>query len=196
MAHESFENAAVADLLNADFVPIKVDREERPDVDKIYMSYVQALTGHGGWPLSAWLTPELKPFYGGTYFPPEDRHGRSGFPSILRAIALGWRNEREKLTAEAERVLAALQNQSRAEAARPKPGPRRPTRAALSARNWPRARPLHSRNASNRLPRALTRNGADSAAPQNSPAPETSISCFAAPRCRAWGGIQAATPST
>ena len=114
MAHESFENAAVAELLNANFVPIKVDREERPDVDRIYMSYVQALTGHGGWPLSAWLTPELKPFYGGTYFPPEDRHGRPGFPAILGAIALGWRDEREKLMDEAERVLAALQGQSRA----------------------------------------------------------------------------------
>ena len=87
MAHESFENAAVAELLNAHFVPIKVDREERPDVDRVYMAYVQALTGHGGWPLSAWLTPELKPFFGGTYFPPEDRQGRAGFASILRAIA-------------------------------------------------------------------------------------------------------------
>jgi uncharacterized protein YyaL (SSP411 family) len=66
MAHESFENADVAAVLNASYVPIKVDREERPDVDKVYMTYVQAMTGHGGWPLSAWLTPELKPFYGGT----------------------------------------------------------------------------------------------------------------------------------
>ena len=115
MAHESFENAEVADLLNADFIAIKVDREERPDVDRIYMGYVQALTGHGGWPLSAWLTPELKPFYGGTYFPPEDRHGRPGFPSLLRAIARGWRDERASLLAEAERVLAALRGQSRAE---------------------------------------------------------------------------------
>jgi len=70
MARESFENAGIAALLNASFVAIKVDREERPDVDRVYMSYVQALTGHGGWPLSAFLTPELKPFYGGTYFPP------------------------------------------------------------------------------------------------------------------------------
>ena len=76
MAHESFEDAAVAALLNEHFIAIKVDREERPDVDKVYMAYVQALTGHGGWPLSAWLTPELKPFFGGTYFPPQDRQGR------------------------------------------------------------------------------------------------------------------------
>ena len=108
MAHESFENAEIAALLNAHFIPVKVDREERPDVDRVYMTYVQALTGHGGWPLSAWLTPELKPFHGGTYFPPEDRHGRPGFPSVLRAIAKGWADDRAKLVAEAERVLATL----------------------------------------------------------------------------------------
>jgi uncharacterized protein YyaL (SSP411 family) len=108
MAHESFENPEIAALLNADFVAIKVDREERPDVDKVYMAYVQALTGHGGWPLSAWLTPELKPFFGGTYFPPEDRHGRPGFPAVLRAIARGWENERDKLVAEGERVMGTL----------------------------------------------------------------------------------------
>ena len=110
MAHESFEDQAIAAFLNEHFVSIKVDREERPDVDKVYMAYVQALTGHGGWPLSAWLTPELKPFYGGTYFPPEDRHGRAGFPTLLRAIAGGWKTEREKLVAEGERVLGALRD--------------------------------------------------------------------------------------
>ena len=108
MAHESFESAAVAAILNAEFVAIKVDREERPDVDKVYMAYVQALTGHGGWPLSVWLTPELKPFYGGTYFPPEDRQGRPGLPAILRAIAAGWKNERAQLVEESERVLGTL----------------------------------------------------------------------------------------
>src|SRR3954470_11457792 len=110
MAHESFENEAVAKILNADFISIKVDREERPDVDKVYMAYVQAMTGHGGWPLSAWLTPELKPFYGGTYFPPEDRQGRAGFSSILQAIARGWRDERDKLVAEGDRVIGALRD--------------------------------------------------------------------------------------
>jgi len=108
MAHESFESAAIAAILNENFVAVKVDREERPDVDKVYMAYVQAMTGHGGWPLSAWLTPELKPFYGGTYFPPEDRHGRPGFPSILQAIAKGWRTDPAKLLAESERVISAL----------------------------------------------------------------------------------------
>jgi uncharacterized protein len=108
MAHESFENAEIAAILNQHFVSVKVDREERPDVDKVYMAYVQAMTGHGGWPLSAWLTPDLKPFYGGTYFPPEDRHGRTGFPSILRAIAKAWAEDRERLVAESVRVIDSL----------------------------------------------------------------------------------------
>jgi uncharacterized protein YyaL (SSP411 family) len=108
MAHESFENADTAAILNEHFIPVKVDREERPDVDKVYMTYVQALTGHGGWPLSAWLTPELKPFYGGTYYPPDERHGRPSFSGILRAIARGWKEEREKLVAESERVIGTL----------------------------------------------------------------------------------------
>jgi len=108
MAHESFENAEIAELLNRYFVPIKVDREERPDVDRVYMAYVQATTGHGGWPLSAWLTPALKPFYGGTYFPPEEVRGRHGFATVLRALSQGWANEKELLIAEGERVLGAL----------------------------------------------------------------------------------------
>ncbi|MCX6956103.1 MAG: thioredoxin domain-containing protein [Verrucomicrobia bacterium] len=122
MAHESFESPEVAAILNAHFVAIKVDREERPDVDKVYMAYVQALTGHGGWPLSAWLTPELKPFYGGTYFPPEDRHGRPGFPAILQAIAAGWQNERDKLVAESERVLGTLREYHSGRRAEPETG--------------------------------------------------------------------------
>jgi uncharacterized protein YyaL (SSP411 family) len=108
MARESFEDPATAKLLNEHFVSVKVDREERPDVDHVYMSYVQALTGHGGWPLSAWLTPERAPFFGGTYFPPDDRHNRAGFPAILGAIAKAWREEREKLVDEGGRVVAAL----------------------------------------------------------------------------------------
>ncbi len=93
MAHESFENEATAALLNEHFISIKIDREERPDVDRVYMAYVQTMTGHGGWPLSAWLTPDLKPFYGGTYYPPEDRHGRAGFPRCCgRSPAAGARS--------------------------------------------------------------------------------------------------------
>ena len=92
MAHESFENPAIAKLMNENFVNIKVDREERPDVDRLYMAFVQATTGGGGWPMSVWLTPEGRPFYGGTYFPPDNRYGRAGFPNILgpdRALMAG-----------------------------------------------------------------------------------------------------------
>jgi len=120
MAHESFEDGAIADVLNGSFVSIKLDREERPDVDRVYMSYLQALTGQGGWPLSVWLTPDLKPFYAGTYFPPEDRQGRAGFPTVLRAIARGWREDRPRLVEEAERVVAALRE--RADERTPPPG--------------------------------------------------------------------------
>lgn len=108
MAHESFENPEVAAVLNQDFVSIKVDREERPDVDRVYMTYVQAMTGHGGWPLSAWLSPDLKPFYGGTYYPPRDLHGRPGFSSLLRSIAQAWQKDRAKLVEEGDRVIEAL----------------------------------------------------------------------------------------
>ena len=83
-------------MLNEHFVSIKVDREERPDVDRVYMTFVQATTGSGGWPMSVWLTPELKPFYGGTYFPPSSRWGRPGFVDILQEIARVWKAEREQ----------------------------------------------------------------------------------------------------
>jgi hypothetical protein len=108
MAHESFEDPATAALLNAHFVPVKLDREERPDVDRLYMAFVQASTGQGGWPLSVWLTPELEPFFGGTYFPPADRWGRPGFPEVLRRIAEAWATRPEELCGEGARVLAAL----------------------------------------------------------------------------------------
>ncbi|HEY5227762.1 MAG TPA: thioredoxin domain-containing protein, partial [Opitutaceae bacterium] len=112
MAHESFENPAIAEVMNAHFVCIKLDREERPDVDRVYMAYLQALTGHGGWPLSVWLTPTLKPFYAGTYFPPEDRQGRAGFPTLLRAIARGWKEDRARLIEEGDRVVASLRERA------------------------------------------------------------------------------------
>ncbi len=108
MAHESFEDAGVAEILNRDFVPVKVDREERPDVDRVYMTYVQHTTGHGGWPLSAWLTPEGKPFFGGTYFPKDDRSGRSGFITVLNAIARHWREQRPKIETGAAEVVESL----------------------------------------------------------------------------------------
>jgi len=108
MAHESFENDETAALMNQEFVNIKVDREERPDVDRIYMTFVQATTGHGGWPMSVWLTPDLQPFIGGTYFPPEDRYGHSGFRSVLRKIAGAWQENREKLVLQGQRIVEAL----------------------------------------------------------------------------------------
>jgi len=108
MAHESFEDATVAAALNRDFVPVKVDREERPDLDRVYMTYVQQTTGHGGWPMSVWLTPEGKPFFGGTYFPKEDRAGRPGFLTLLHTITGHWQNQRAKIEAGAEEVVQAL----------------------------------------------------------------------------------------
>ncbi|MGE0041387.1 MAG: thioredoxin domain-containing protein [Vicinamibacterales bacterium] len=108
MEHESFEDPATAELLNREFVSIKVDREERPDVDRVYMSFVQATTGAGGWPLSAWLTPALQPFYGGTYFPPEGQYGRPAFRDVLREIARAWRDERETVLGSAANVIERL----------------------------------------------------------------------------------------
>jgi uncharacterized protein YyaL (SSP411 family) len=108
MAHESFENADVAAVLNRGFVPVKLDREERPDIDRIYMAFVQASTGSGGWPMSVWLTPDLKPFYGGTYFPPTSRWGRPGFVDILAEIARAWRDERARVVESADTILGRL----------------------------------------------------------------------------------------
>ena len=95
MAHESFEDKDIAAQMNRLFINIKVDREERPDVDNIYMQAVQSMTGRGGWPMTVFLTPDGLPFYGGTYFPPEDRQGMPGFPRLLGAVAEAYRTKRE-----------------------------------------------------------------------------------------------------
>ncbi|MGB9666896.1 MAG: thioredoxin domain-containing protein [Candidatus Cryosericum sp.] len=116
MAHESFEDPETAALMNAQFVCIKVDREERPDLDSVYMSAVTLMTGRGGWPLSVFLTPGLQPFYGGTYFPPEPRHGLPGFPQLLRALADAWRDRRSDIEHIGAQVTEQLANQSRAAA--------------------------------------------------------------------------------
>ncbi len=108
MAHESFEDAAVAGLLNAHFVPVKVDREERPDVDAVYLEAVQALTGSGGWPLSVFLTPDRQPFFGGTYFPPRDRPGLPSFTTVLAAVADAWGTQRGDVLAQAEELTGAV----------------------------------------------------------------------------------------
>jgi uncharacterized protein len=109
MERESFESPELAAYLNEHFVSIKVDREERPDVDKIYMTFVQATTGQGGWPLNVFLTPELKPFYGGTYFPPDNRHGRPAFIQLLRQIQELWQTRRAALANSASDIHARLE---------------------------------------------------------------------------------------
>jgi uncharacterized protein YyaL (SSP411 family) len=109
MERESFENQEVADFLNQHFVSIKVDREERPDVDKIYMTFVQAMTGSGGWPLNVFITPDLKPFYGGTYWPPESKFGRPGFLQVLQSIDSAWRTKRVQLTNSSSNLHEQLQ---------------------------------------------------------------------------------------
>jgi len=108
MARESFEDPAVAALLDEGFVAVKVDREERPDVDEIYMKTTQLVTGHGGWPNSLWLTPDLRPWYAGTYFPPADRPGRTGFPNLLRHLVRIWREQRAEVEEQANRLAEAV----------------------------------------------------------------------------------------
>jgi hypothetical protein len=122
MEHESFENDSVAAALNEHFVSIKVDREERPDVDRVYMTFVQATTGSGGWPMSVWLTPDLKPFYGGTYFPPSSRWGRPGFVDILQQITRVWHGDRAKVVQSADALTLQLKNRERTAASASVPG--------------------------------------------------------------------------
>ena len=112
MAHESFEDPGTAALMNELFVNVKVDREERPDIDAIYMEAVQAMTQHGGWPMTVFLTPEGKPFYGGTYYPPMPRYGMPSFPQLLNAIADAWRNRRRELESAGERMVDVLNRSS------------------------------------------------------------------------------------
>ena len=109
MERESFESEALAAILNESFVPVKLDREERPDVDRVYMTFVQATTGGGGWPMSVFLTPDLKPFFGGTYFPPEDRWGRPGFRTVLQHISTHWNTERERIVGSSQQVMEQLE---------------------------------------------------------------------------------------
>src|SRR5271156_1410544 len=110
MEHESFENEEVAALLNRNFVPIKVDREERPDVDRVYMLFVQASTGSGGWPMSVWLTPQLNPFFGGPHFPPDNRYGRPGFRALLENLAKAWREDRQRVVESGAQVVDQLRS--------------------------------------------------------------------------------------
>jgi len=112
MERESFEDDAIAEIMNRYFVAIKVDREERPDVDRIYMAFVQASTGGGGWPMSVWLTPDLKPFYGGTYFPPDQRYGHPGFGTVLERVAEAWQLDRARIEESSRNAVEQLTRQS------------------------------------------------------------------------------------
>ena len=116
MAHESFEDSSVAAIMNAGFVNVKVDREERPDVDAVYMEALQAMRGQGGWPMTAFLTPAGEPFYSGTYFPPQPRHGLPSFTQVLLAISDTWQQRRDELLAAGADLVRRLSER----------GPRRP----------------------------------------------------------------------
>ncbi|MGH7454023.1 MAG: thioredoxin domain-containing protein, partial [bacterium] len=117
MERESFGNPAIAAIMNQYFVSIKVDREERPDVDRVYMTATQALTGGGGWPMSVFLTHDLKPFYAGTYFPPDSRFGRPGFRDLLEGIHKAWITDRQKILQAAEQITAYLKQRTVPQAA-------------------------------------------------------------------------------
>src|SRR5205823_139824 len=108
MERESFEDESTAQLMNENFVCVKVDREERPDVDALYMEAVQAMTGQGGWPLNVFLTPDQVPFYGGTYFPPQPRYGMPSWRQVLAAVGEAWDQRREEIRAQGERMAARL----------------------------------------------------------------------------------------
>ena len=123
MEHESFEDPETAAVMNEHFVPVKVDREERPDVDTIYMGAVQAMTGHGGWPLNVFLDPDGVPFYGGTYFPPEQRHGMPSFRQVLEGVAEAWRTRRDEIREAAPRTVEGLSATARAGGSGEEPTP-------------------------------------------------------------------------
>src|ERR687891_2759962 len=108
MERESFENEEIARIMNEHFVSVKVDREERPDLDSIYMDAVQAMSGHGGWPMTVFLTPEGVPFFGGTYFPKEDRHGLPGFKKVLLAVARAWREQRVEIDEQGSKLVGYI----------------------------------------------------------------------------------------
>src|SRR5579862_4532051 len=110
MDRESYENQEIARLINESYIPVKVDRDDRPDIDARYQSAVSALTGQGGWPLTAFLTPEGKPFYGGTYFPPDDHYGRPGMRRVLESIAGTYKANKADVLASADRISEALRN--------------------------------------------------------------------------------------
>ena len=139
MAHESFEDPEVAAIMNNNFINIKVDREERPDLDSIYMSAVVSLTGQGGWPMSVFLTPELIPFYGGTYFPPQPRYGMPAFKQVLIQLASLWQNDRAQILQAGKNLVSALSSKSERETSSgsiPKEGLAKATRELIKTYDW------------------------------------------------------------
>jgi uncharacterized protein YyaL (SSP411 family) len=175
MERESFMDAATATILNTHNISIKIDREERPDNDRVYMSFVQASTGSGGWPMSVWLTPELKPFFGGTYFPPEGRYGRPGFKDLLSNIAVSWQEDASDIKQSANGIVEQLTAMSHQNSA----GSTHPTVEAISAGADQFAQSFDARHGGfgrapkfprpstlNFLHRAAMRNGKDSEAAQ------------------------------
>ncbi|HWH33043.1 MAG TPA: thioredoxin domain-containing protein [Egibacteraceae bacterium] len=139
MAHESFEDAEVAAYLNEHFVSVKVDREERPDVDAVYMGAVQAISGRGGWPMSVFLTPDGTPFFGGTYWPKEERQGMPGFLRVIEAVSAAWTNERDKVVESGGKLAQHLREQQQVDASDERPDLTIPERAAeLCVRMWDR----------------------------------------------------------
>ena len=176
MAHESFEDEHTAEELNDRFVSIKVDREERPDVDAVYMEAVQAMTGSGGWPMTVFLTPDGRPFFGGTYFPPSDRHGMPSFRRVLDAVDDAWHNRRDEVDHQADALAEAIERRTRLPRlprAHWTPAPstldRRPPRCWT--RRWPSWGP------------ASTRPGEGSGPPRSSPRPSWSSCVCATTAC-------------
>lgn len=131
MAHESFEDETTAAYMNEHFVPVKVDREERPDVDAVYMEAVQAATGHGGWPMTVFLTPDAEPFYFGTYFPPAPRHGMPSFHQVLQGVAVAWADRREEVDEVAGNIVRELAGRSLAHGGAGAPGEQELAQALL-----------------------------------------------------------------
>jgi len=140
MERESFEDEATAAQLNRDFVSVKVDREERPEVDQLYMAAVQAMTGGGGWPMSVFLTPDGRPFYGGTYFPPDARHGLPSFRDVLTGVRRAWDEQREEVEQTGTRLVDALIAQQQLP-----PAPTEPASSTGSSRSGPGTGPNPTR---------------------------------------------------
>ena len=158
MERESFEMDSVAEVLNRDFISIKVDREERPDVDRIYMLFVQATTGSGGWPMSVFLTPDLKPFFGGTYFPPDNRYGRPGFRTVLEQLAGVWKNDRPRILNSTQDILDQLRSHVDVGAADPVLDPKRAAEVTFYSLQRSFDKDLGGFGSSPKFPRPVTIN--------------------------------------